>query len=373
MLRDGPRILGSNELPPSRLLQLPFAEISRNDWIKQVSWALALRGNFIGRAIERDATGWPVQVQPIPNDSAEVKRLPSGELEYRFFGAVVPYRDVVHCRFQSVPGQVFGLSPIQSLSPVLGNALAQLRHQESWFLNSAAPAGVIEVQGSLDRAETRKMKRSWDGLHQGLNNANQVAILTEGARFSPVTINPAESQLLEALQYSAQEIIGQAYRIPAHMLGIRDQSPGHGGQSIEILERSFINNCLQAYLDAIGEMLTSLHPRGSYVMFDVAERVRASTGELATAAQQLALGGIARPNDLRPWFNLDSVPDGDHMLLPPNAMLMEQALKALTEPTPDSPPPPANYNGSGENGGMDRQQAIDVIERAIAQSRSNGQ
>src|ERR1700746_4098510 len=177
-LWNGPKRRHSKLLPTSPLLECPYAEISRRDWWVQFIWALALRGNFLGRIIERDGRGYPVQIKPIHNDFVQEQRNKvTGAIEYRFYGEPVPFKDVFHLRYQSTPGEIFGLNPIQVLALTVGNAVAEERFVESFYLNSANPMGVIEVPGYLDRTETRKMMRAWVAAHQGINHANLPAVL----------------------------------------------------------------------------------------------------------------------------------------------------------------------------------------------------
>ena len=98
-LRDGLEVRSSSPVKPSRLLLQPYAEISRRDWWVQFIWALALRGNFLGHIIERDKFDDPVQIKPIANDDAEIRRLSDGSLQYRFNNQVVPIQDIVHSRY----------------------------------------------------------------------------------------------------------------------------------------------------------------------------------------------------------------------------------------------------------------------------------
>jgi hypothetical protein len=185
---------------------------------------MALRGEFLGHVVERDRLLYPTQIKPIHNDYAAIRRLANGSLEYRFYGSVVPLADVVHVRFQSTPGNIRGLNPIQVCAMSFGLAIAQDRYAESFFLNSATPRGVIQVPGSLDLVETKKMLRSWLAAHQGINQANLPAILTEGSEFKPITISPNDSQLLEALQFSESRVCGRIFRVPPHMVGIVERT-----------------------------------------------------------------------------------------------------------------------------------------------------
>jgi HK97 family phage portal protein len=226
-----------DELVPLRaaspLVTEPYSEIDRMDFVCGFAASLALRGNWYGLIISRDpATLCATQIMPIHPDNVRVRRLTSGpnagQVEYRFNGQVVPNRDVVHERNVMLPGHIEGLNPIACLRNELGKALAIDSYGAGWFANSAMPSGVIEVEGDLSPDETLDMAREWNAGHQGTAATALVGILTGGAKFSPISINPEDSQFLESAQYSAGVISGMIFRVPPHMIGIVDRTTSWG-------------------------------------------------------------------------------------------------------------------------------------------------
>jgi HK97 family phage portal protein len=385
-------------LPESPLLKKPYAEISRRDWWIGFIWALALRGNFYGLIIERGDNGFPVQIKPIHNDAVQIFRdRTTGRLIYRFYGEEVPYQNVMHVRYQTMPGEIIGLNPIQLLSLTFGNAIAKERFVESFYLNSANPMGVIQVPGYLERKEVRKMIRSWIAAHQGLSKANLPAVLTEGAEFKPITISPLDSQLLEALQFSDSQICGRIFRVPPHMVGMTERGMV-GGRGIEQLERQFFANTLVGYLEIGMEALTTCHPAGQYVHFNTTARTRGATLERAQAGALGMNSGFFVADEVRDWFDLAPLPDGNgqYTYSPINTQLLDQALltlkqmKAMPPPSTDSgapprpgmPPKPGNLpvrkpspngiqrgeNGNG-NGEMTVEEAWFIVQSAVAQAK----
>ncbi len=316
----------------SPLLEHPYAEISRRDWWVGFCWALCLRGNYFGRIIERDSLGFPIQIKPIHNDAVQIWRdRATGRLIYRYYGVEVPFQDVFHARYQTLPGEILGLNPIQSLALTFGNAIAKERFVESFYLNGSNPMGVLEVPGYLDRGETRKMMRSWIAAHQGLNRANLPAILTDGATFKPITISPLDSQLIQALEFSDAQICGRIFRVPPHMVGILLQDRTLHG--VEDVERSFFANTLGGYLDIAREVLTRVHPNGQFVHFNTQERTRGATLQRAQAGALLMNSGIVVADEMRDWFDLPPLPNGDgqNSYMPINTQLLATAVEVLKQ------------------------------------------
>ena len=223
---DNPVLRNAKELAPSPLVQQPYSEISRMDWFVQFVWSLGLRGEFFGLIIERDSELYAKQIKPLSPDLMSVRRVPgTGEIEYRYAGKPLNTDDVFHVKYQSWPEAIRGISPIDVLKTTFGIAVAQEKYGLSYFENSANPQGVIEVPGSLEPDEVKTMLRKWLASHQGIDKANLPAILTDGAKFQPITITPEDSQFLQSRGFTAAQIAGTIFRIPPHMIRPRRVAP----------------------------------------------------------------------------------------------------------------------------------------------------
>ena len=332
-------------------LERPFEMMSYSDWIVCFVWSLALRGEFIGHIIERDRQGNPTQIAPVPPDMAkvDVKKTsdangPAGSFEWKLANVVVPTEDIFHVKYQSMPGMIRGISPIQMMRYEFGLAHSTDVWAANFYQNSANPQGVIEVPGELNEAAAREMKSSWAAKFGGINQANTPAILSEGAKFAPINISPADQQLLESRKYSAEAISGLVFRVPPHMIGLNERSTSFG-RGIEQQECGFVANTLSGYTVRGERALTECLPKGMFVNFDLKQRIRGSALELAQASSLLMLSGQTVADETRgKWFDLPPLPDGEgqKVFAPINTELLEKALEELKklEAEPDVPPPP---------------------------------
>ena len=343
----------AREIKTPGWLARPFEMMSQTDWIVCFIWSLALRGNFIGQIVERNRAGDPTQIAPIPPDMAVVKVLPDGSLEWRLGGYLVATDDIWHIKYQSVPGAIMGINPIQAMRLPFGLAHATDKWAANFYQNSGNPQGVIEVKGSLSEAATKQMAASWKNSHSGVNNSNMPAVLTEEAAFKPLNINPADQQLLESRKYSAEEISGLVFRIPPHMLGLNERSTSFG-RGIEQQERGFVANTLSGYLCRLERGLTDCLPAG-FVNFDISHRIRGSELERAQTASLLMLAGMVTANEARgKFFDMPPHADGEELFAPINTELLAKALEEVKklEAEPDVKPPPTivappSMNGKG--------------------------
>lgn len=381
---DGPTLATAKELPTNQLIEQPYAEISLTDWLAQFVWSLALRGNFYGLIIERDKNLYPTQIKPIPPDNVQVRRNWRGEIEYRFYGVVMNLDDVIHVRYQSPPGAIIGWNPIEVMRYPFGLARAMDMYGESYFLNSATPSGVIEVNGPLDVNETKAMMRNWLAAHQGLNQANLPAILTDGASFKPIMITPEDSQFLQSRGYTESQICGRIFRVPPHMVGIVDRTTSWGS-GIEQQERGYATNTLAPYITRVERLFTSMSPDGMYANLNLTHRLRGDSLQRAQTGSLGMLAGFFCADDVRAMYDLPPVPDGkgQEFYVPINTELMElaeaqveAAIKANEAPPPEpgqpAPPPPSTARPKPRPGGGGGTRANDyaVLLREIRDWRA---
>ncbi len=330
--RPTPQVATANELEPPQLLQEPFSEITLTDWLVQFIWALALRGNFYGQIIERDRFGDPTQIMPISPDTVMVRRIyQTGEIEYRFMGQKVANKDVFHVRYQMMPGMVVGLNPIQAMRYSFGTAHAQDIYQAEYFNNSANPSVVIEVPGDLNKDEVERLLRNWMAKHQGLSNSHLPSVVTGGAKVTPLTISPHDSQFLEQIKYSAEQIASLIFRVPPFMLGQMTASTSFG-RGLEQQERTFVFTTLIGYLTRIESALSGILPKKTWANFDLTHRLRGDTEQRAKAGTLLRNAGIAHADDVRGWFDWPELPGdiGKKLIVNPQGEDLE-AIEGLEE------------------------------------------
>ena len=190
-------------MDPAPVIVKPWSEIDQRDFITQGTMSMLLRGNLWGRKVGFDANGCPDQVQLVHPDHARVRRLASGEVEFRYWNSPVPQHVVTRKMALSVPEGLQGLNPIEYLRNSFGIARAQDLHGNAFYANSARPDGVIEVPEDLDPDETTEMYDAWKVAHGGINRSHLPAILTGGSTFKPIQMTMADAQFLEQIQYSA--------------------------------------------------------------------------------------------------------------------------------------------------------------------------
>jgi HK97 family phage portal protein len=110
-----------------------------------------------------------------------------------------------------------GLGPMQALTLKLDSNRLAAEYNRNFFLNSAEPGGIIEIEDRLDDDEFRELAQRWREQHQGTANAHRVAILEQGKwverKFS------MKDMAFPELSELSREDIREAFGYPKGMTG----------------------------------------------------------------------------------------------------------------------------------------------------------
>lgn len=165
----------------------------------------------------------PLELWPMRPDRVKIVTDPHDVLVgYIYVGpdgeqVPLPKDDVIHVRRPNPMDIYRGLGPVQALSIKLdANRLAS-EYNRNFFLNSAEPGGVIEIEDRLDDDEFRELVARWREQHQGVANAHRVAILEQGKwverKFS------MKDMAFPELAELSREDIREAFGYPKGMTG----------------------------------------------------------------------------------------------------------------------------------------------------------
>jgi HK97 family phage portal protein len=161
---------------------------------------------------------WPVRpdrMAPVPDPVDFVARYeysgPNGE--------VIPLRrdEVIFLRTPNPLDPYRGMGPVQTIMADLDADRYTSEWNRNFFINSAEPGGIIEVDRRLDDTEFNELRDRWQESHQGVSNAHRVAILEMGKWVSN-TFSQRDMQFVELRQVSSERI-REAFGFPKPILG----------------------------------------------------------------------------------------------------------------------------------------------------------
>lgn len=185
-----------------------------------------------------------------------------------------------------------GLGPMQALAIKLDANRLQSEYNRNFFLNSAEPGGIIEVEDRLDDDEFRELAQRWREQHQGVANAHRVAILEQGKwverKFS------MKDMAFPELADANREDIREAFGYPKGMTGAtEDVNKAVADANERMFGRYLLRPRLKKLCSAYEQVLRMFGPTGRNLEYDyedpVPEDREADSQDRITKAQSLKL------------------------------------------------------------------------------------
>lgn len=298
---------------------------------------LLLWGNAYAQII-RNGRGEVIALYPLMADRMSVNRDSDGQLYYEYTvysddaptmkGSIVKLAptDVLHIPGLGFDGLV-GYSPIAMAKNAIGMAIACEEYGAKFFANGAAPSGVLEHPGIIK--DPSRVRESWQSTFGGSSNANKVAVLEEGMKYTPISISPEQAQFLETRKFQIDEI-ARIFRVPPHMVGDLEKS---SFSNIEQQSLEFVKYTLDPWVARweqamVRSLLSAEDKKRYFIKFNVDGLLR---GDYQSRMNGYAIGrqnGWMSANDIRELENLDRISEeegGDLYLINGNMTKLKDA------------------------------------------------
>lgn len=222
---------------------------------------------------------------------------------------------------------LIGHSPIAMAKNAIGLSIAAEEYGSSFFSNSGTPSGVLEHPGVLKEPE--KVRDAWNKAYGGSGNAHKVAVLEEGMKFNPISINPQEAQFLETRKFQVNEIC-RIFRVPPHMIADLEKSSFN---NIEQQSLDFVTNTIRPWLVRIEQsifqqLLNESEQEKYFAKFNVDGLLRSDFQSRMNGYAVGRQNGWLSANDIRELEDLNRIPaeeGGDRYLCNGNMIDIQNA------------------------------------------------
>lgn len=330
----------------SILHDAPNADQTAVEFWQWVLLCLVLKGNaFCEIRWANDARSRVVALSPIPVEAVSIRILNSGA---RLYTVKLPNqrereldeRDVMHIKTMSLDG-IWGLSKIAAARHTLGTAYAAEESAGKLFANGMQTSGYVTVDTFFKRDERARFRANLDE-YAGSENAGKVFLLEGGAKYSPMSLPPADAELLGSRQWSVEEIC-RWFRVPPHMVGHTEKVTSWGtGLEQQVL--GFATFTLRPYLKTIEQSIKrSLIPSWErdtlYAEYNIEGLLRADSAGRAAFYAQMVQNGIYTRNECRSKENMSRAEGADELTVQSNQIPLSRlgevtSVTQLEAPTP---------------------------------------
>lgn len=200
---------------------------------------------------------------------------------------------VIHQRRPNPLDIYRGLGPMQALSLKLDSNRLAAEYNRNFFLNSAEPGGIIEIEDRLDDDEFRELVSRWREQHQGVANAHRVAVLEQG-KWVDRKFTMRDMMFPELADLSREEI-REAFGYPKGMTGAtEDVNKAVADANERMFGRYLLRPRLEKIKSAVdGQLLPMFGETAKNLEYDfedpVPEDREADSNDRITKAQSLKL------------------------------------------------------------------------------------
>lgn len=343
----------------------PNPEMSAFEFGEMSLIHLLLWGNFYAEIVA-DNAGNVAQLWPIPPKMVTPLRLQDKRLVYdialpekpRTFGA----EWIFHVPAMRMSG-LKGLSVLGLARESVGLGIAAERFGAAVFGNGTVPGAVLEHPGVLTDKAYERLKSKWTERHQGLDNAQRLAILEEGMKYTKVGIPPEDAQFLETRKFQRSEIAG-LFRVPPHMIADLDKATF---SNIEHQAIEYVVHTLRPWLKRIegrinGWLLLEGEQTQYFAEYLVEDLLKGDTLARFEAYEKGRFGGWLSANEIRARENMNPIENGDVYLQPMN-------MVEAGQPVIDASAPPAKDDAGQRSVRRERRSEADVEKTGKARQQ----
>lgn len=218
-----------NNHPLVRLLQCPNEwDVACDLWYKLIMF-LELTGNGYLWLVP-NGFGLPAEIWVIPSHWVWNRMGPGGVKWYEvrpFLGPgffKFPPEEIIHVKYPSPIHPIDGWSPQQAGSEWIDAAESVDRSRFFQFRNGCFPIGNLELGAEYndpDDADLERIYAKFFSRIQGEQNYGRPIITPPGAKYVPLTINPAEMAYVESADQLRDWVLA-LYGVPKEIAGIQD-------------------------------------------------------------------------------------------------------------------------------------------------------
>mgnify|MGYP002747462454 FL=1 len=315
----------------------PNPEMSSFVFRETLMTHLLLWGNAYAQVI-RNGKGEVIALYPLMPNKMRVERDENGSLYYEYIHSsdeadtmknttvrLTPY-NVLHIPGLGFDGLV-GYSPIAMAKNAIGMAIACEEYGAKFFANGAAPSGVLEHPGVIK--DPQKVREAWQSQFGGSQNANKIAVLEEGMKYTPISISPEQAQFLETRKFQINEI-ARIFRVPPHMVGDLEKSSFSNieQQSLEFVKYTLDPWVMRWEQSLSRALFTEEEKKTLFFKFNVEGLLRGDYQSRMNGYATARQNGWMSANDIRELENMDKIPaeqGGDLYLINGSMLPMQNA------------------------------------------------
>lgn len=232
--------------------------------------------------------------------------------------------DMLHVMAYSKNGYQ-GISVLSRASEVISAGRAAQQYNLHYYANGGQPAGVLQTEadlsgyvevplgdGTTGRISRRDLVRNeWEARHSGPTNAQRVAVLDYGIKYSPISISNRDAQFVEQSELSVQDI-ARFFGVPLYKLQAGKQSYSSNEQNAIEYVVSTLHPIVTQYEEELTyKLLPPAEARRLKIRVNMMAELRGDFSSRAAWFKAMREVGCFSANDILALEDLPDVEGGD--------------------------------------------------------------
>lgn len=250
--------------------QRPNDFMTTQDFVEMSETCLELYGRFFAYVNYNDI-GDVMEIIPFAHQTnVTVNMDQNGNVYYIYTtndgtpNMAIADNNIMHIKLNTMNGFT-GLSPISCNARAIGVSIAQEDHLATTMAKGAMPSGVLETDAVFkNQNAAERIRKEFKDKYQGVDKNGEVIFLENGLKYSPLSLSPADTELILQRQYSREELCG-VFRVPPHRIGATGATTK---EDIEQANKDYYVNKLMPIVRKKETAFTELLPSNMYVKFD---------------------------------------------------------------------------------------------------------
>lgn len=177
--------------------------------------------------------------------------------------------EVIYNRYPDPLDTYGGTGPVASVLTDIDAVKSAAEYNRNFFLNSAVPGGVLQVEHELDDDEFNRLTNRWRESHKGVSRAHRIAVLENGVTWVQTHLSQKDMDFA-GLRMDSRDIIREALAMHKVMTGVTDDVNRASAQTGEEVFASWqVDPRLARWRDVLNyQFLPLFGPTGTGVEFD---------------------------------------------------------------------------------------------------------
>lgn len=220
-----------------------------------------------------------------------------------------------------------GKSVVGYAAESIGKSLATQSYASGFFGNGATMTGTIEVPGMIaDENQAKSIKEKFISSIKGNGTANGVGLLSNGAKFTKISVSPNEAQFIESQEFNVADI-ARWFRMPLSKL----QSGSTGSSNLEQLNIEYVTDCLMPWIvrfeqEVERKLFRADEMESLDAKFSVNLLMRGDSAAMSQFVTRMYMIGAYSANDALRFMGENSIGEaGDHYMIPVNMIPSTEA------------------------------------------------